>query len=75
MKDIRGQANSREKDVTDMFRKLKDCLNSIGMSSTGENEYCIDIENKMYNINNLKFKDIYVEFLNNKEETREWEHK
>ena len=75
VKDIRGQVNSREKEVTDMFKKLKDCLILIGMSSTGENEYCINIENKTYNINNLKFKGIYVKFLNKKEETREWEHK
>ena len=75
MKDIRGQVNSREKEVTDMFKRLKDCLILIGMSSTGENEYCINIENKTYNINNRKFKEIYVTFLNTKEETREWEHK
>ena len=45
------------------------------MSNKGENEYCIYIESKIYNITNLKFKDIYVNFLNKKEESREWEQK
>ena len=60
VKDLQGQVKSKEKEVLDMYRKLKDCLNGISMPSKEENEYSLNIVGKRYNINNLKFKDIYL---------------
>lgn len=75
VKDLQGRVKSKEKEVIDMCRKLKDCLDGINMSSREENEYYINIADKMSNINNLKFKNIYLNFLIKKEERREWEQK
>ena len=45
------------------------------MTNKLENEYFLNIEDSLYNIKDLKFKNIYLKFLNDKSEIKEWEIK
>jgi hypothetical protein len=72
-KDLQNRNQSREILVIDTIRKLKACINNIAFSHNQENVYLLDTEHGQQDIGNLPFKDIYLKFLNDNEERREWE--
>ena len=75
VKDLQRDVLHRENEVLETVRKLKESLSKVNMSTKGMNEYIITYENMEYSINDLNFKQMYLIFLNNKQEIREWEGK
>ena len=75
VKDLQKQTISKEITVINKVREIKECLRTLATSGKTDNDFIIESEGQKYNINNLKFKEIYKIILNKKGKNREWEGK
>ena len=73
VKELQSTNPSREPLVRDTIQQLRVCINNIEFTNKQNNVYMIQTQNEEHNIEKLSFKDIYLKFLNEKPERREWE--
>ena len=73
VKEIQNFPFSREPVVNETVRNLKIAINNIDIANKDWNEFNVRIGNDLIDINKAEFKDIYLMFLGEKTEIREWE--
>ena len=75
VKDLQTHTYHREPEIVETIQRLRTSINNIDFANKSENEYHIKIDNKLCDIRNLPFKNIYLKYLKDKHEIREWEDK
>ena len=73
VKNLLNFQHSREQEINETVRKLRQCINSIHYTQKGHNELYVSVNNEGKNINELDFKNLYLLFLNKINVNKEWE--